>query len=98
MVSEGLADHFSIELLGVPVPPWCLAFSDADNAVWLDAARPLFDSSYTHSTWFFGTSITPPRWTGYTLGYRLVQDYKNRNPGATAAALVSTPANAFRPM
>jgi hypothetical protein len=97
LVSEGLADRFSIELLGVPVPPWCRAFPPDDTPRFLALAAPEFDSTtYQHGRWFFGGAGLP-RWTGYTLGYRLVEAYLAGRPGVTAAQLVHTPAEAFRP-
>jgi uncharacterized protein YjaZ len=98
LVSEGLADRFSIELLGAPVPPWSDALPRDETAHFLDLARPELDSAtYDHSRWFFGTSPTLPRWTGYTLGFRLVESYQAGHPGASAAQLVDTPARAFLP-
>jgi Predicted Zn-dependent protease (DUF2268) len=98
MVSEGLADHFSIELMGAPVPPWSDAFPRDQTEGYLGLARPELDTtSYDHERWFFGPSPPLPRWTGYTLGFRLVEAYQAAHPGATAASLVDTPASAFRP-
>lgn len=98
MVSEGLADHFAVELLDAPLAPWSNAFPPSRDQELLDRARPLFDStSFGFSAWFFGVGTDLPRWTGYTLGYRLVEDFQEQNPGRTAADLVNTPASAFRP-
>lgn len=97
MVSEGLADHFSGEQMGTPVPPWSQAFDRAQDAHWLAQARPLFDTAYPHDVWFFGSSPAVPRWVGYTVGYRLVADYLSAHPGASATTLVNTPASTFRP-
>jgi hypothetical protein len=98
LVSEGLADRFAMELLGTPVPPWSQAFPPAETSRYLDVARPELDSpSYDHARWFFGASPDLPNWTGYTLGFRLVEAYQAAHPGATAASLVNTPASAFRP-
>lgn len=97
MVSEGLADHYASELFGEPLPPWVMALSEADLLLWLDRARPRFDSTtYNHSAWFFGTGNVP-NWTGYTIGFRLVGDYLAAHPGSTAASLVNLGADAFRP-
>jgi hypothetical protein len=97
MVSEGLADRFAIELLGSPVPPWSQAFPESETAHYLDLARPELDSaSFDRGAWLFGTSPRLPRWTGYTLGYRLVEAYQARS-GRSAAQLVHTPASVFRP-
>lgn len=97
MISEGMADRFAIELLGVPVPPWsgALTASEADRL--LEIARLEFDAAgYDHPKWFFGSTGAVPRWTGYTLGYRIVAAYQDAHPGATAASLVATPAATFR--
>lgn len=98
LVSEGLADHFAIEFLGAPVPPWSDAFPRDQTASFLAQARPEFDSAaYDHERWFFGTGPALPRWTGYTLGFRLVEAYQSEHPGMTAAQLVNASANVFRP-
>ncbi len=97
MVSEGLADHYALELFGQPLPPWVTALSEDEIDLWLERARPELDSAgYSHSVWFFGTGSVP-RWAGYTIGFRLVGDYLAANPGATAASLVNLGADAFRP-
>jgi uncharacterized protein YjaZ len=98
MVSEGMADHFAIELLGAVVPPWSDALAANETDAWLAQARPLFNSAaYGHERWFFGTTPEIPRWAGYTLGYRPIDRYKQSHPGATAVTLVNTQANTFRP-
>jgi len=98
MISEGLADHFAVELLGVPLPPWSRAFPESETSAFLAQARPELDSTrFDSGAWFFGTRADLPRWTGYTLGYRLVENYQAANPGSSAADLVNTPADAFRP-
>lgn len=98
LVSEGLADRFAIELLGSPVPPWCEAFPEDQNDHYLARAFPLLDSTdYGHLAWFFGVGTDLPRWTGYTLGFRLVSAYQARHPGRSAAQLVHAPASQFRP-
>ncbi len=98
MVSEGLADHFALELLGGPEPPYLLAFSAAQLEQWLARARPLFDSrTYGHDAWFFGTDPEIPRWTGYALGFELVSGYQARHGNPSAASLWNTPGEDFRP-
>lgn len=97
MISEGLADHFAMELLGVAAPPWTNAFPAEDTARYLSLAQPEFDATtYDHAAWFFNASPTRPRWTGYTLGFRLVESYLTSHAGASATSLVNAPASAFR--
>jgi Predicted Zn-dependent protease (DUF2268) len=101
MISEGLADRFAVDLLGIPPAPWSDAFPKEQTARFLALAQPKFDakpySSDDHARWFFGSDASLPKWTGYTLGYRLVEDYIEHHPGTTAATLVWMPARAFRP-
>jgi uncharacterized protein YjaZ len=99
IVSEGLADHFAVELLSVPVQPWSDALPFGETDSWLERARPVLDTAaYGHEAWFFASTSEIPRWTGYTLGYRLVERYKAAHPGATATTLVHHPAKRLRPI
>lgn len=50
---------------------------------------------YNHGVWFFGAGRLP-RWLGYSLGYRLVANYRLAPPSRTASDLVNTEADAFR--
>jgi len=96
LISEGLADHYAVDLLG-GIPPWSQALSPADLGLWLDRAREEFDSpAYDHAAWFLGRG-TIPLWAGYSIGFELVGRYRAAHPGATAASLVDTSAEAFRP-
>ncbi len=75
------------------------AFARDQTAAYLELARPEFDSDrYSHDRWFFDAGLPQlPRWTGYTLGWRLVERYQAAHSGATAAALVNRSAQEFRP-
>lgn len=77
LVTEGLADHFVEEVFPeTPPQPWDNALSrEAEADWWRNARRQLWASfGYDHSSWFFG-GVGIPRWTGYTLGYRIVDAY-----------------------
>ena len=100
MITEGLADRFCLEVLDAAflLPPWDDAFPPDRTAIFFDLARPEFDNrEYDRDRWFFGVNASIPRWMGYTLGFRLVENYQAKHPGVTAAQLVSKPALAFRP-
>jgi uncharacterized protein YjaZ len=96
MVSEGLADHFDLEINSGEIPPWSSALAAEQLAEVMDKARPEFNSlSYSHSDWFFGTDKDAiPRWAGYSLGFKLVEDHMKRT-GKKASELVSTRAGEF---
>lgn len=96
LVFEGMADAFAVELLGHEPPPWASALSDAELDRWQRAAEPLYDDmGFSFEQWFFGFG-EQPRWTGYSLGFELIQRYLASNPGRTAASLIREPANSFR--
>jgi uncharacterized protein YjaZ len=98
MVSEGLADRFAVEHLGVAAPPWSVALTEAALPQHIAAAAEEFDRiGYDHPAWFFGDRGLHPRWTGYAIGYRLVQNVQSRGQARSAVALTNEPAETFRP-
>jgi uncharacterized protein YjaZ len=94
LVSEGLADHFVLEAMGGTPDPWCTALDAAAlRRVQAQAVPALWEPQYDHRAWFFGRRDgSIPRWAGYSLGYRLVDEYLARMPSSSAAALVDVPA------
>ena len=94
LITEGLADHFSIEAGAREIPPWSRALSAAERTKLLKRAKRFFSRSYNHADWFFGSTENQiPRWTGYSLGYDLVGEYLKAHPNAKASSLVSTKAS-----
>jgi len=95
LISEGLADRFSVELFQIAPPIWSSALTDSELETWQEQAKQTWrKASYNHNAWFFGSNEIP-RWTGYSLGYKLVSDYLDRHPGTTAASLVGTQSTVF---
>ena len=98
LISEGLADSFSIELMGITPPLWSTALTGSELDNWTEIARNSWgEPSYNHPKWFFGTSDEIPRWAGYAIGYKLVQDYLDKNTTATPSNLHDEPAVSFIP-
>ena len=88
IVSEGLADHFDIEVNSGAPKPWSIAMSESELQSMMLKAEQEFNSDYNHSDWFYGSKEIP-RWTGYSLGFKIVSDYINKT-GKSASQLVST--------
>lgn len=96
-VSEGLADHFSLEVSGATSRPWALALTPAELVTWIPEVESRSAGGYDHAEWFFGTNPGIPLWTGYAVGFELVRAYLEEDPGRRASALVGEPAGSFVP-
>lgn len=93
LVSEGLADHFSLQLFPGEVQPWCKALSDAELKKWLNKAyKELDDEKYNHNEWFFGDGGTP-QWMGYTVAFAILKRFFDCNPGKSAAEMTDVPSS-----
>jgi uncharacterized protein YjaZ len=98
MVTEGLADQFSIEVAGVGPPIWSTALSPDELELWSERARAQwYDSGYNHDAWFFGTGGEIPRWAGYSIGFDLTRAYILANPDRPPSQLYGFAASAFVP-
>jgi uncharacterized protein YjaZ len=104
MITEGLADHFMVEVLNCKEPDWSRALTEKEIQQYMIQIKPLcrinhgswtaeFNEKYFFP-WFFGrTGPEPiPHWTGYSLGWRIVENYLKAHPEARASSLVIAPA------
>ena len=96
-VSEGLADHFSLEVSGATERPWAVALTPEELATWIPEVESRATGAYDHAEWFFGTEPSIPRWTGYAVGFELVRAYLDQDPERRPSALVGEPATSFVP-
>ena len=93
LVSEGLAGHFVLQVLGGKPDPWdAVAPSDGLTRRAMNEWSRL---AYDHAEWFFGKGKVR-RWSGYGLGHRLIAEYLSQNPDDDAATLALTPADRVR--
>jgi len=76
-ITEGLADHFQIEVTGGNPPIWSKNLTYQELTEAQTKASTLFHSNYDHDKWFFTGSIEEniPRWTGYSLGFKIAGEY-----------------------
>lgn len=96
IISEGLAEHFDIEINNNKPTMWASALDKEKLFEMLEKAKVSFDDkNYNHASWFFGADKENiPRWTGYSLGYHIVSDYLKKF-NKKASELVGEPAESF---
>lgn len=96
LITEGLADHFDLELTRQSPRPWSIALSKKELQRMLRHAKLNFNKSYDHSAWFFGSKEKNiPRWTGYSLGFYLVGLYLQKHSDQRPSRLYSAKASTF---
>lgn len=91
LVSEGLAGQFvrlvfanDPELWETAVPPQEL------NSLW-PQHRDLMTPKYDHANWFEGAGALP-RWLGYTMGFKLVENWLVSGAEITPQRMIDIPA------
>lgn len=94
-ISEGLADHFAIEVTGTEPPRWSTYLSAAELEIWIPEVESRSSGDYEHSEWFFGSTPDIPVWTGYSVGYELVRRYLEQHTDSLPSTLHDEPAASF---
>ena len=91
IVNEGLAENFREEALHTKSAPWAVALTRKRSFEILNSIRPLLDSrNYSiHQKILFG-STKYKRWTGYSIGYWLVREFKKRHPKLSWLEIIKT--------
>jgi hypothetical protein len=99
LVTEGLADHFTVELLGGEPAIWTSAVQGAELEMWIETASETWlDPEYDRAPWFHvGVESEVPTWTGYAIGWELTRRYLEAHPEQTASTLLNAPGEAFAP-
>ena len=98
MVNEGLADHFMVEILDCEQTPWSKALTEEQIQQYMIRVKQLMLEKYESWTkdldiWMLYGKPGPdaiPRWTGYSIGWRIVENYLKAHPDARASSLVFT--------
>ncbi len=98
LITEGLADHFDIEVNKAKPHFWDTVLSNKFIQKYLELAKTEFNNKdYKHSDWFFGSKERDiPKGTGYSLGFYLVGEYLEKNPKEKASSLYNKKAKDFR--
>ncbi len=97
LVTEGLADHFDLEVNRGEVPLWAKALTSKQlEELSQKAKQEWHNENYDHHAWFFGSKERNiPRWTGYSLGFELVEKYLDANPSQKPSAIYNLEAEEF---
>lgn len=98
MVNEGLADHFSTEVLHCEKTPWSSALTEEQIQQYMIRVKPVMREKFGSWTkeldvWMLYGKPEPdpiPGWTGYSIGWEIVENYLKAHPEARASSLVFT--------
>ena len=97
MVSEGISDVFAQQIYPDMNPLWLRALDlREESRVWPRVSRRLEVSDPNEVRRFIsGDGDRVPQWTGYSIGYRIVRSYLERNNTVRPATLVGMQASAI---
>lgn len=91
MVSEGLATQFVRLVFESPLEPWDCAFSEEELMQHWPEQRVLMSPKFDHAAWFSGAG-DKPRWLGYSMGARIVENWLLSGAELTPERLINVPA------
>lgn len=95
IITEGISSVFDEAAFPGPPDPWDRAISPSKECVlWNRAELDLGDAGL-YDLWMFGSPGVIPHWTGFTIGYDIVKDYRDRHPQVSWSALTATSAAAI---
>lgn len=96
LISEGLADHFEIEVSGGQPADWDTRLTPGQIQEWLKKAQLGFSNKDGINAWLFGSEEKGiPKSTGYCLGFYLVGEYLKKHPKQRASTLYNKKAEEF---
>lgn len=92
LVTEGLAQAYQEFLYPDVNVAYAHHLTEEEiNKAWKRAQAELDSKEYDHFEWFYGPGKLK-RWTGYSLGYNIVQQYLAKHSKENPATLVDVPA------
>jgi uncharacterized protein YjaZ len=93
-ISEGIATALDQAAFPGPPAPWSQAITPARECGLWDKIQPQLGAAGLYDLWMFGGPGVP-HWTAFTIGYHIVNDYRNHHPDVSWAQLTSTSATAI---
>lgn len=97
LINEGLADHFNIEINHEKPQRWDTALDKEQLIKYMKLAEKEYNNStYDHRSWFYGSKKENiPRWTGYSIGFYLIDQYLKKHPDKKPSNLHTQEAKLF---
>ena len=92
IITEGISSVFDEAAFPGPPDPWDRAISPSQECVLWDRAELDLGDAGMYALWMFGSPGVIPHWTGFTIGYNIVKDYRDRHPQVSWSVLTSTSA------
>jgi hypothetical protein len=93
LISEGIATAFDQAAFPGHVNPWTHAVTPAQECALWKKAEPQLGYTGLYDMWMFGDkSLGIPNWTGFTIGYHIVNGYRRYHPGVSWETLTLTSA------
>ena len=98
LTTEGLADHFGMEVNNTKPQPWDTTLTPKElREIQPRAESEYFNIDFDYPAWFYGSpEKNIPKWAGYSLGFHLISKYLKNHPGEKASTLFATSADKFR--
>lgn len=96
-IREGLAEHFEIELTGKKPEVWDTALSKEELNKFIKIANTNKSTEdYFVYDWLFGNKeLEIPKWTGYSVGFYLVEEYLKNHSKDKPSTLFNKNAEEF---
>jgi Predicted Zn-dependent protease (DUF2268) len=91
MIAEGISSVFDEAAFPGPPNPWDRAITPSQECTLWNTAQLDLEGGGLYNVWMFG-SVGIPHWTGFTIGYDIVKDYRDRHPQVSWSALTATSA------
>jgi hypothetical protein len=92
IISEGISSVLDEAAFPGPPNPWDRSISPSQECTLWNTAQPDLGDAGMYDLWMFGSPGVIPHWTGFTIGYDIVKDYRDRHPQVSWAALTSASA------
>jgi len=94
LISEGIATAFDQAAFPGPADPWTHAITQTQECALWEKAEPQLGYTSFYDAWMLG-GYGIPHWTGFTIGYHIVNQYRSHHSGVSWAALTSASAEAI---